>query len=275
MKILAIGASGMLARPVVEHLDKLGFEIRLFSRSVDKTMFLKDHEIVNGDVFNPVDLEKAVVGCSAIHINLSNVDEFKATLNIVAAAEKHNIKLISMISGNSTSEENRWFPMIDNKFKAEQVLIESKIPYLIFRCTWFFESLELMVRNGKASVIGKQSNPSHWIAAKDYARMVGEAYNKPGAKNRIFYIMGPKPYVMKESLEKYCAVHHPDIKKVSTVPVGMLKFIAFLSRNNELKQVAEMFGYFEKTKELGNPEETNALLGKPEIDFDKWLTIKE
>jgi hypothetical protein len=50
-----------------------------------------------------------------------------------------------------------------------------------------------------------------------------------------------------------------------------MKFIAMLSRNKQLKFVAEMFAYFEKVKEVCDTKETNLLLGKPEIKFDNWL----
>ena len=275
MKVLIIGASGMLAKPVVRELDKRGFELRLFSRNVNADMFFKDFEICNGDVYDSADLEKAVHGCDAIHISLSNLDEALATEKIVQIALKENIKLISMISGCTVAEENRWFPMMDNKYRAEQSLIKSGIPFMIFRATWFFESLELMIQKGKASVIGKQNNPWHWIAAQDYAHMVGEAYQKPEARNKIFYVLGNKPYLMKDLLKLYCEAVHPEIKKVSEVPPGVLKFIGVISRNNMLKQVADMFRYFEKTKEMGDPEETYSLLGKPGISFEKWLEIRD
>jgi nucleoside-diphosphate-sugar epimerase len=42
MKILIIGASGMLAKSVIEHLDKAGFQLRLFSRTVNQSMFDKE-----------------------------------------------------------------------------------------------------------------------------------------------------------------------------------------------------------------------------------------
>ena len=88
-------------------------------------------------------------------------------------------------------------------------------------------------------------------------------------------MFGPEAYKMKDLLEKYCRNIYPEINKVSTVPVGMLKFIATIKRDNKLKGIAEMFGYFEKANELGDAAETNALLGKPEITFEKWLTWKD
>jgi len=275
MKVLIIGASGLLARPVVNEMAERGFELRLFSRNVHADMFLRDHEIVNGDVNNPSDLEQAVKGCDAIHVSLSGVDEAVAMKAIVQAALSEKIRLISMVSGCTVAEENRWFPMIENKYRAEQALIESGIPYLIFRATWFFESLELMVRNGKAMMIGKQNHPWHWIAAKDFARMVGEAYQKPEALNKIFYVLGKEPGLMKELLQQYCVACHPDIKKVSTVPTGMLRLIATVKRNRPLREVAAMFAYFEKTREMGDPSETYALLGEPQISFENWLQTKD
>ncbi len=271
MKVLVIGASGMLAKPVIEEFDKKGFQLRLFSRNVNQDMFIKDYEIVNGDVLKSKDLEIAIKGCDAIHINLSGVDEAVAVQKIVKIAAKEGIKLISTISGCTVLQENRWFPMIDNKFRADQELIQSGIPYIIFRASWFFESLQLMVRNNRITQIGKQKNPYHWIAARDYAHMVGAAYATTEARNKIFYVLGTQTYTMSDLLDQYREFRHPDIKKVNSISTGMLKFIAMLSRNKQLKTVADMFKYFEKTKEHGDPLETYQLLGKPKVTFQKWL----
>jgi uncharacterized protein YbjT (DUF2867 family) len=271
MKILIIGATGLLAQPAIQHLYKAGFTLRLFSRSVNESMFKNSHEIVQGDVFNAEDLDKAVAGCDAIHITLAQLDEDLATKAIIKAAKKHNIKLISMVSGCTVSEENRWFKMIDNKWKAEQTLINSGIPYMIFRATWFFESLHLFIRNGRASMMGEQPNPYRWIAADDFARMVARAYAEKKARNKVFFIFGPQKLMMKDVLEKYVETIHPEIKKVSIAPLWMMKIIGFLSGNEQLKMAVGLFAYFQKVQELGDAEETNALLGKPEITFAQWL----
>jgi len=210
-------------------------------------------------------------GCDGVHINLSNLDEGEAAKAIVAAAKKSEIKVISMISGSTVSEENRYFQMIDRKFRAEQELINSGIDYMIFRPSWLYESLPLMVRDGKAMMMGKQPMLFHWAAADDLGRMVATAYTKPEARNKIFYIHGPKAYLFKDILTEYCKKRHPGIKKISSTPFGVLKIIGFMTGNNMLKDVVKMFQYFEKTKELGDPAETNKLLGKPEITLDKWL----
>lgn len=274
MKILVIGASGLLAKPVIRKLDEDGFQLRLFSRTINQKMFDKEYEMIMGDVFNRTGLEKAITGCDAIHISLANLNEAQAVKEILDIAVRKEIKLISYISGCTVSEENRWFPMIENKYQAEQLIINCGIPYIIFRPSWFYETLELMVRDGKAMLLGKQPYEAHWIATDDFARMVATAYKKSEAKNRILYIHGAEKFLMKDLLENYCRLRYPEIKKVSVIPIWITKIIAMLSGNRELKNAASLFGYFEKVKERGNPDETNELLGKPAITFEKWVSTK-
>jgi len=274
MKVLVIGASGLLARPVIRQFNKEGFQLRLFSRTVNQSIFEKEYEIVNGDVFNMKDLDKAIDGCDAVHISLATRNEGLATKNIVDVARQKGIKLISKVSGCTVAEENRWFPMIENKYQAEQSILSSGIPYMIFRPSWFFETLDLMIREGKAMMLGKQPYPSHWIAAGDFARMVVSAYKNPDARNKTFFVFGQEQYLMKDLLEKYCQVRYPEIKKVSIVPIWMAKFVAILTGNKGLKEAASLFGYFEKVKELGNPVETNTLLGNPITTFENWVQSK-
>lgn len=271
MKVLIVGASGMLAKPVIQQLDSNGFQLRLFSRTVNQSMFKNKYEILNGDVFNLNDLESAVSGCDAVHISLSGINEALATKAIVDVARQNDIKLISTVTGCTVAEENRWFQMIENKYQAEQSIINSGIPYMIFRPTWFFETLDLMVRGGKAMLLGRQPNQSHWVAASDFALMVATAYQNPQARNKVFFVFGPEQYLMKELLEKYCRYLYPGIKKVSTAPLWIIKTIAALTGNAELRYAASLFAYFGKVKELGNPDETNELLGNPDTTFEKWI----
>jgi len=274
-KILVIGGTGMLGRPVAQKLKEAGFFVRLFSRSVSEKEQTGGFEIFRGDFFNPVDLEKALQGCTAIHTNLAKVDEGAAMRLIVEAAKRAGIGTVTCISGASVCEENRWFFMTEQKYQAEQAVIHSGIPYMIFRPSWFFESLELMVRGGKAMMIGKQPHPYRWVAADDYGRMVATAYSKPEARNHIFYVLGPEYHKMRDLLFRYVKAVHPEIKKVSDVPLWMMKLIGTLSGKKEMKMVASMYGYFEEAREQGDPAFTNEMLGRPEMTFEEWVKGKK
>jgi uncharacterized protein YbjT (DUF2867 family) len=275
MKILIIGASGMLAKPVINRFDEAGYELRLFSRNVDASMFSNSYESVKGNALQRADIEGAIKSCDAIHISLAHVNEALSTQLIVDVAKQHSIKCISIITGCTVCEENRWFPMIDGKFRAEKILMNSGIPYMIFRPTWFFESLDLMIKKEKAFVMGKQPNPYHWLAADDYAQMLVTAYQKEEARNKIFYLFGPEKLLMKEALANYCQKAFPTIKGVSAMPLILMRFMAFVTANRQLKEALNLFAYFEQAKELGSAEETNALLGKPATTLKQWIVSKK
>jgi len=275
MKILVIGASGLLAGPVIRKLEEKGYDLRLFSRSVKPSMFVNDYDIVQGDVFNPADLDKAVSGCDAVHISLASTDDVKAVANILDASKKNGVRRISLVSGCTVAEENRWFKFTDDKFRTEQMIMLSGIPYYIFRPTWFFESLPMFVRNGKASVLDNLTDRYHWVAADDLGKMVAQAYATVGVENRIYYVYGPERYTMKEMLGKYCKVLHPEIKTVTATPLLPLKIIAFLTRNRQLKFAASLFGYFEMVHEPEVPGADLALLTRPATDFDKWIRSRQ
>jgi uncharacterized protein YbjT (DUF2867 family) len=271
MKILVIGASGLLAGPVIRKLDENGFDLRLFSRTVSPSMFINDHDIVRGDLFNQDDLEKAMTGCDAVHISISTSDDVKAVSTILETAKNKGIRFISLISGCTVAEENRWFKFIDDKLTIEQMIIKSGIPYYIFRPTWFFESLTMMVRDGKASLPGHLTERYHWVAADDLGRMVVNAYSAAGAENNIYYVYGPEKYTMKEMLEKYCDKLYPSVKTIRETPISLLRIIAFVTGNKKLKFAASLFSYFEKVNEPEIPDGELARLGKAEISFDRWI----
>jgi len=275
--ILIVGGTGMLGKPVALKLQDAGFRINIFSRNAEKSkqIFPDSFKIVQGKTDDLESIKRAIDGCYGIHLNLNNEFEHQAAANFSKAAKQAGIKQISYISGATVCAENRWFPMIDSKFKAEQEVIHSGINYCIFRPTWFMESLPRFVQAGKAVVFGKQPHQYHWIAAIDYANMVAISYQKPEAQNKIFYIHGTQAYTMHEALTKYCAVLNPKITKITTIPYWLVGLIATLKGNKELKFAKTLMAYFEKAGEIGVPSKTSEILGTPQISLDEWIKMRK
>ena len=73
MKILIVGATGMLGEPVARQLQADGHTVRLLSRNVAKaqTKFGEWFEVVYGDVAQPETIRKALAGCDGVHMNLA------------------------------------------------------------------------------------------------------------------------------------------------------------------------------------------------------------
>lgn len=271
-KISILGASGLVAQETIKAFDSAGYQLKLFSRSINAANYPKI-QAVKGDVFNDKDLELALEGCDAVHITLGQLDEFAAVERIVKAARKQNIKLISYVSGATVCKENTNMSFIDGKYKSEQLIKSSGIAYLILRPTWFMESLGLMIQNGKANVMGTQPLKLRWIASRDFGERLVNAYQNPESFNQEFSTYGPAELTINEALEKYIEVKHPEISKVANAPFWLLKIIAFVSGNKQLKEFIPMFQYFEKTKEAGSADLSDKLLGKSTTTIDQWLNI--
>jgi uncharacterized protein YbjT (DUF2867 family) len=272
-KILVIGGTGRLGQPVARHLNSDGFQVRVMSRNIEKARPLFDEavEIVEGDVTDAASLEQALAGCQGVHISVMGDDDLLCVKNIVALVPKLQLERITYISGSTVFEENRWFPMIEQKLEAEKLIRECGVPYTIFCPTWPMEMLVGFARGGQPSLLGKQPAPIHWFAVDDLGRMVSAAYQREEAANKRLIIHGPEGIPMKEALEQYCRAFYPDGKPVSMMPIWLAKLLGIVTRNEMLKFAAGMMAYFDKVGELGDPTEANDLLGAPTTTLADWI----
>ncbi|MCB8922405.1 MAG: NAD(P)H-binding protein [Ardenticatenaceae bacterium] len=271
-KILIIGATGLLGAPVTHQLREAGFAVRVLTRNGAKAaqLFGDSVEVMVGDPTNRSDLDKALAGCRGVHINLNGRPEQIVAELLEKTAAVQGIRHITYISGATVSEETRWFETINYKFLAEEAIRRSGIPYTIFRPTWFMESLPMFVQDGRATIIGKQPTPFHWLSAADYARIVTAVYQQPDrAANQTLILYGPEGMTMLEALTRYCAVAHPDIK-AGSMPFWMAKLLATMMRSDGMKTAVAMMAYFEKVGEPGQPT-ANTALGTPATTLDQWL----
>lgn len=272
-KILVLGGTGMFGEPTARQLQKDGFQVRLLARDLAKTqkLFGDEFEIIQGDVADLASLEKAMDGCYGVHISVGGpVDQLSAE-NVAALAPKLGVERITYISGATVAEKNRWFPMVAQKLEAEKAIQACGVPYTIFCPTWPMEQILRFARGGKPSLIGKQPLQIHFFATQDLAQMISKAYQLDGAKNKRFYVYGPEAMTMKTALERYCAKFHPEVEKISVMPIWMAKLVGTLTGNEMLKFASGLMAYFDKTSETGDSTEANQILGAPATTLDAWM----
>ncbi|MRR30320.1 NAD-dependent epimerase/dehydratase family protein, partial [bacterium] len=268
--ILILGGTGMLGRPVASALQAAGYKVRIMTRDLEKAQKVMDPsiELVAGDAMNAGTLEQAMVGCFGVHISLPTEVEQQVAESVAKVASRQGVKRISYISGATVAEENCWFPMIKRKYLAEKALRESGVPTTILCPTWVMDGLALFIHQGKAFVFGKQPFPYHWVAAEDIARMVALAYGLGEVANGRFVVHGPEAIAIREALQRYCAVIHPEIKEVSSMPLWLVKMMASATNNHDLKGGGEMMSYFEKIGEGSHFPQHNSILGTPKLTLD-------
>jgi uncharacterized protein YbjT (DUF2867 family) len=278
-RILVIGATGLIGRPVAMQLKKDGYQVRVLAREIDKAHLLFDDsfEFVQGDVLMPETISKALENCDGVHISLKGGPtpqsydqiEHQGTAIVANLSQKAGIDQLTFLSGASTSKENSWFYVPKAKYDAEKAIQESGVDFTIFRASWFMESIPLFIKGSKIIKFGKQISPVHWIAAADFAEMVSKSFSKSEAKNKILYIYGSEKVPLSEAFQTYCATVRPDLQ-ISTMPIWFMKIIAAVSRNAELKDVANLMDYYEEISENADPSETLELFGKPRITLNDW-----
>jgi uncharacterized protein YbjT (DUF2867 family) len=276
-KILVIGATGMLGEPVAHQLKSHGFDVRVLTRSPEKARarFGLQFEIAAGDVEDPAALAQALTGCQGVHINLHGLSdpdlERRGAEQVSRLAAKTGIERITYISGASVCEENCWYPGTKARFEAEKVLQASGVPYTIFRCHYFMETLHNFAKDGLLVHIGKHPHPYHWVASADFARMVAKAYATPEAANKILYVCGSQALTMRQAVETFDRIVYPE-RRVVNLPIWMARWIAYAGKRAELQDALPFFEYCARVKIIlsGSPEEANRLLGAPETTVEAW-----
>lgn len=279
-KILVIGGTGMLGKPVALKLKEAGFDVSIFTRDIDsaKSKLSSVFNFIKGDVSDTDSLKAAMKDFYGVHINLQGgpgadkviETEYIGVVNIVDMARESGINKITLITGSTVSESNSWFSTIGAKFRAEEYLRSSGVDYTIFKPTWFFESLPLFVRNGKAMLLGNNQNKYKWVAADDYAKLVVRAYENPGASNKSFFVYGPEEMTMEEAMTSYVNYKGNTIK-ISKVPLGFMKFIGYISFKPVMRHIADLSAYFETVGDSGDNSDTISILGQCNTRLEEWV----
>lgn len=273
--VLVIGGTGLLGRPVVERLGRDGFSVRVMVRRPEcaRECLPSAVDVFGGDVTDEPSLRYAMKGCDAVHISVGGAVDQVSAENVAALSRELGIARITYLSGSTVSPENAWFPMVEQKLAAEKAIRDGEAPYTIFCPTWPMEQLPRFVIGGRATVIGMQPTPLHWFAADDLARMLGNAYRTEEAADRRLYIHGPEALTMREALERYCAVAHPDIQ-VGMMPFPEAKALAEATGSQLMTFMTALMGYFDQAGEIGDPAEANELLGAPTVTLSEWIEAR-
>ena len=101
--------------------------------------------------------------------------------------------------------------------------------------------------------------------------MISKAYQLEDAKNKRLYVYGPEAKTMKMAGERCCAKLHPEVDKISVMPIWLAKLLGTLTGNEMLKFASGLMGYFDTTPETGDPSESNQILGAPATTLDLWM----
>lgn len=282
MKILVIGASGMLGKPVTKALIAAGFDITLLARDVEKLKRLfPGSKIEKGDVLDMGSLITTMKGMDAVYCNLSVLPaskekdphtEREGVDNIIAAAKQTGIRRIAYLSSlvhryQGMNDFNWW--AFRNKQQAVQKIQACGIPYTIFYPSTFMETYPFqMMRGNKIAMLGDSIMPMWFIAADDYGKQVASSFRRLTNENRDYAVQGTEAFTFAEANKIFIDNYRKAKLSTMKAPIGLMKFIGLF--HQPFNYAWHICDALNKYPEKFESETTWEELGKPVITLKDY-----
>ena len=109
--------------------------------------------------------------------------------------------------------------------------------------------------------------PIHWIAGKDYAKMVVNAMSKNLEGNQDYVMQGPEAITMHDALIRYSQSFTPPLK-LSETPICIIKFLGIFF--TKFKIIGMMGEYFKDFKEEFIADQTWKEIGRPILTIETY-----
>lgn len=244
-RVLVVGATGVLGRPVVRGLRARGVPVRALCRHPDQAADLVSlgAEVVAGDLTDPPSLQRACAGMqrvlAAAHGILGRgrwrseaVDDagHRALFTAAQAAGVERLVYTSAYGASPTHPVD----FFRTKHAVEQALKASGLQYAILRPTAFMEQHahlfngKGLLDKGKAQLIGPGTKPRNFVAAGDVAQFALRALLEDPAPFECLEIGGPGHYSNTQVAELY-AREAGIPARIGRLPAGAARVMAALA----------------------------------------------
>lgn len=278
-----MGATGSSGRYIAQSLIKTGYKIKALVRDKNKAnqILPKGIEIVEGNIRQISDLEKAMSGISGVYLSLGLEEQSKeknwhqlveGLKNVVVIARIKQVEHIitHFMLGAKRTEENPsdWWGY-NIQAKAVKILESSQIPSTLFFCSPFMENFQTRFRKGKnIRILGETKFPLYWSSAKQVGLLAGEAFFKEPFFNKSFSVQGKDAFHLKSAAEifvRFCKKEHISILENDQNLVRM--FSLFRSGMDFEAQWIEALS---KKAEVFESESTWETFGIPPVSFSDF-----
>lgn len=245
-KVLVVGATGALGRPVVQLLRERGVAVRALSRHPVQAADLAalGAEVTVGDLADADSLQRACSGVTrvlaAAHAMLgrgrwrSEAVDDAGHRALVQAARAAGVRRFVYTSAHGASPQHP-IDFFRTKAVIEEVVRTSGLDAVILRPTAFMEQHvhlfngKAVLDKGKASLVGPGTKPRNFVRAADVARLALRALLEDPPPFRTLDIGGHGHYSNAEVAALY-AREAGIALRASHLPAGVAAVIATLAR---------------------------------------------
>jgi len=286
-KILVIGSTGLLGKPVTEALIAEGFDVTILVRDkkLAEKLFPKA-SIIKGDLRYKAAIEKAMQNQEAVFLSLSvkqteKESQFHTESEgldlVIEVAKELKIKRIAYLSSlvhfyQGINGFDWWVFKI--KQEAVQKIKNSDIAYTIFYPSTFMESIYYQSKQGSMIALGGKSEfPMYYVSAEDYARQVAKSFEVlQGSESLDFVIQGLEAFTQNAAAKTFIQYYKKEKLHTMWVPMFVMKLMGvFIQKFDYGFHIVEALN---KYPEKFEAQQTWDLLGKPQImlkDFAESL----
>ena len=236
MSLLIVGGTGTLGRQIVLQALTKGYQVRCLVRNLRKATFLKEWgaELVYGDLNLPETIPPCLRGITAVidastsrpyDLSAMKKIDWDGKLALIEASKVANVKHFIFCS-TLNLEQFSDIPLMEMKQGIEIYLKKSKIPYTIFRLTGFYQGLieqyAIPILEELPIWITNENTCVSYMDTQDIAKFCIRSLQLPKAKNKTFFLGGPKGWLSVEII-KLCEQLVGQSAKIKQIPLIILK----------------------------------------------------
>ncbi len=246
--ILLTGGTGYVGSHLLGRLRKRGEPVRVLTRDPEKYRHLETGNVglAKGDVTNPESLHAAMQDVSTVVHLVAIIRErpggitferinYGGTVNVVEAAKAAGVQRIIHQSALGARPDPQ-LPYFDTKYRAEQYVQRSGLPFAILRPSVIFgegdefvNKLADLVRKPLfvlpapvVPVIGDGSTPFSPVWVGDFADAVARILDHPELDGQIYELGGPRRITYEQMIDEIMQV--VGIKRTKLhVPAGLMR----------------------------------------------------
>ncbi|MFQ5817505.1 MAG: SDR family oxidoreductase [Terriglobia bacterium] len=232
--ILLTGATGFVGSHMVEALRAAGQPVRCLVRSREKAtqQGLSAAERVEGDILRPETLPAACAGIEKV-IHLVGIIlergqqtfervHYQGTGNVVAAAKQAGVKRFVHMSALGARSDPRATAYHRTKWKAEQEVINSGIPYVILRPAIIYgprdgfvtQMVDMIEKAPVIPIVGTGEYPLQPIFINNVCQAFVGALTNEKATNKILELGGPEALAYEKVIDAIAAAIGVNKKKI-------------------------------------------------------------
>lgn len=245
-RIFITGGTGFVGSAIRAQLKDRTVRLLVRDREQAERLRGPNVETVVGDITRPETLKDKIDGCEAvIHLVAIIAEEGGATfdgiirqgtVNVVQEARSAGVSRFLHMSAMGTRNDPR-YGYFEAKWQAEQAVINSGIPWTIFRPSVIFgpgdEFINTLAKLVKAApvipVVGTGKSKFQPVSVSEVATAFVRALDDPSTEGHIYDLGGGKIYEYEDMLAVIAAklgMKKPMVK----VPVALMKPVVSLSK---------------------------------------------